>query len=547
MNEYQMYFKGLEHSLTKADKIADELGHYIDYELPYKICHFLSTFCIQSKHPWTGKPLSLMPWQKQLILRAYGYRNPDGSLRFRHVYVFTPKKSGKTSLLSGLGLYHLLQHPGSECYCIASTVEQAQILFNQSCDYIDNCPSLRFLKIRRDISLVQDEKRHSKFRVLSSTPEGKSGLNANWIALDETWEWNGTHAQVIYDRLCNAGMTRENPQLWSISHCQYEHEHLGYRLYQLALDIMDGKDERLDTLGMVYGLREDEEWTTEEQWIKAQPAMVTENLPTGTVTMNYYRQEYEKAKNSPLDAIRFKTFLLNMPVGHCQAWLDITKWRFCRGLFTEEDLHGYPAMIGLDMSRRNDLTCYVVAVKKEDDEGKPNIYLLPRFFSPKQLATIKSKTDHVPYLVWEQQGYIKLTEGDIIDPTAIRAAILEDAQKFNILEFRYDPYGATETIMKLQEEMDCEFLEVKQSFASMSPSTAYLERKMLDHTIRHAGHPILDWCVSVATCRSNNEDQIMLDKLKSNGRIDGIVASAIAMGGWLAYEDDTWDGPMVFV
>jgi len=151
-----------------------------------------SKLCVQSKFPWDGKPLDLLPWQIEFIRNVYG-KYEAGERLITRAALWIPKKNGKSTLLSMLCLYHLLEQPGSEVYCIAADVKQASIIFSEAARMIEGGPlskkrdkhgnlvdSKRF-KILRSRRVIEDTKGKSTFSVLSSDKHTKAGINANFI------------------------------------------------------------------------------------------------------------------------------------------------------------------------------------------------------------------------------------------------------------------------------------------------------------------------------------------------------------------------------
>jgi phage terminase large subunit-like protein len=521
------------------------MEYEFDLAAAEKVREFLEYYCVQSKHPWTGKPLQLLEWQWESIIKPlYGtyrvQRGPNGERlrRYNRAIIYCPKKVGKTTLLAGLSLYHLFEYPGSECYCIASDVQQASVLYDQAADFVELGPLAeatyggreKRLWVKRHYKSIEDKKQKSKIKVLSSLPSGKSGFSANFIAYDELAEWNSTNARIIWDRLVNAGMARINSMQIVISTAQYDRSHLGYEQYKLACDIRDEKIKDPTTLPVIYSLDDNDDWQDEENWWRVCPSI------GHTVSKDFYRSEFAKVKNSPSDETRFRTFLLCQWVGHTDQWVSSQKWSACGESFAEEDLHGLDATVAIDMARRSDLASYVLLIPKGE-----KVYLIPRFFIPRQNAKQKEKADKTQYSLWERQGHVVFTDGDVIDPSVIREHIAEDAKHFRIGEIRFDAYGMEETRQILEAE-GYEMMEVTQNSPNMSPATAHLERLILDGRIRHNNNPCLNWCLGNTTVKIDSHDRIMLDKMRSRGRIDGVVATVIGLTGLLAESEDDWTG-----
>jgi len=263
-----------------------------------------------------------------------------------------------------------------------------------------------------------------------------------------------------------------------------------------------------------------EGWRCPEQWWLANPSVDI------TVPKSFYHEKYKTVQNNPREEAAFRTLLCGQWVGSAEQWIASNVWHECKEDFTEESLHGCPAFIGVDSARRLDLASHVVVVMKDD-----LLYILPRFYMPEDGALKKEKADRVPYIRWQTEGLIQLTPGDVIDPSAIREGIIKDCNLFDVYEVRYDPYGFEESRQILEYDHDIPMVEVRQSYQSMSSPTAYFERMILANTIRHNGNSILSWNMQNITLRSDAQDHIMIDKLRSHGRIDGASATIIAMSG----------------
>jgi phage terminase large subunit-like protein len=179
-----------------------------------------------------------------------------------------------------------------------------------------------------------------------------------------------------------------------------------------------------------------------------------------------------------------------------------------------------------------DLASYVIIVKKDGQ-----YYIIPRFFSPKQLAKHKEKTDKVPYERWAKEGHVVLTTGDRINYQEIRDSLERDSRNFRIGECRYDDYGFEESSRLLAEE-GYDMIAVTQDAPLMSPATNRLEKLILDGALVHNGNPCMTWCFGNTAVKIDNHERVRLDKVRSRGRIDGVVATVIGLTAFLDDDDD---------
>lgn len=446
-----------------------------------------------------------------------------------------------------------MEEPAALAYVIASKVDQAQVVYKfatNTCRYgklasiVGKGKRLWLRENVNEIRYTSKEGIRSTLKVMPSTPEGVSGPSASLVLYDELAEWNSTHARVIWDRLVGATAARQGLHI-VISTPQFDRSHLGYERYTYAKQVKENKVKDWTFLPVIYGIPEDASctcgenhgaaWQCPSEWWKANPSVDV------TVPRQFYYDTFNKVQNNPREEAAWRTLYCGQWVGHTEQWIASNVWASCKEPFLERNLYGSEAIYGLDMARRYDLACYTLAIPKE---GK--VYLLPRFFIPKQLAAQKEKVDRVPYAFWAKQGYVTLTEGDTISPATIRESIALDLEKFPCLELRYDPYGAEETRQILEEEQGLTCVEVTQSPAMMSPATAHFERLVLDGRIVHNDNPVANWCLGNCTVRTDPQDRIMIDKMRSAGRIDFATASIIALTGVMAMEEED-QSPLAFL
>jgi phage terminase large subunit-like protein len=270
-----------------------------------------------------------------------------------------------------------------------------------------------------------------------------------------------------------------------------------------------------------------------------------ENDPNGIVSKQFYLEEYNKAKGSSADEVRFRTDYLTQFVGTAQTWIEPTRWERCKADFQEEDLLENDGVVGgVDLAMRGDLCAYVVIIKKDD-----LYYILPRAFSPAQLAKQREKTDHIPLRQWSENSdyHVYLTDGDVIDPSFIQQVIMDDQKKFGQHPVRYDPWGA-ELFRQQLEASGAEMIEVSQVPASMSPPTGFYERLILDERIRIKHNPCYDWCLSNCVVRIDNYQRVTVDKVRSKSRIDLVVATIIGLTAFMEGDKEAeWQGSWVSV
>jgi len=499
----------------------------------------------------------MMEWQyRDIVLPLLGWKvKIDGreKLRFREAGIWTPKKQAKSWLCSALALWFQRRERGSNVLCIASDVGQAKIVFNEAANMLalgplaEQCGKNQTYWIRHHNNRIQytdDLGFQGDIQVLSSTPEGKSGYHFNLCVMDEIAEWNGTHAQLIWDRLRNAGASRRG-MIVVISTPQFNMRHIGKERYNYAKSVLTG--ERIDQtfLPVIYEIPDDavctcegkhgEAWRCPEWWKKSNPSMGV------TVSEQDYYDDYQSVANNPREEQRWRTLRCGQWVGSSSQWVSSASWAACAERYTDNDLRGANLIAaGVDLAYRGDLAAYVLIFRKDG-----LIYLLPRFFSPMQLAIQKAKADKVDYPRYASEGYMTLTDGDCIDPRVIIDQLKADRDTWGDFPVRYDEWGA-ELFRQAMVEEGFECVPISNQAGVMAPPTGLLERMILDKTLRHPANPVLDYCLGNCIPKIDAYERVTISKVGSRNRIDGIIATVIACSALIAEQaEEDWAGPLV--
>ena len=209
----------------------------------------------------------------------------------------------------------------------------------------------------------------------------------------------------------------------------------------------------------------------------------------------------------------------------------------------EDELEGRVCYGGLDLSSTTDITAFVLVFPPLDEEDK--YIILPYFWIPEDNLTLRVKRDHVPYDVWERQGFLQTTEGNVVHYGFIEQFIERLGERFNIHEIAFDRWGAVQMVQNL-EGMGFTVVPFGQGFKDMSPPTKELMKLVLEQKIAHGGHPVLRWNMDNIYIRTDPAGNIKADKEKSTEKIDGAVATIMALdraircgndGGASVYDD----------
>lgn len=203
------------------------------------------------------------------------------------------------------------------------------------------------------------------------------------------------------------------------------------------------------------------------------------------------------------------------------------KWNECDADCAESHLIGKPCFAGLDLSSNTDITAFVMAFQVDN-----SVVLVPRFWIPKENATERERKDGVPYSTWERQGFLTMTEGNVIDYEYVIDDILKDFEKFDVRGVAFDRFGfeaVRQRFLRVGVQED-KFISFGQGYLSMSAPMKELEKLVLEGAIIHNDNPVLKWMASNVAVLQDPAGNVKTNKDKSSEKIDGIVASIMAIG-----------------
>jgi phage terminase large subunit-like protein len=499
-----------------------------------KTCADHAVAVIQSlchtKGVWAGKPFNLLPWQEQIVRDLFGIVKPNGYRQFTTCFVEIGKKSGKSELAAAIAIYLLCfdHEQRAEIYGCANDQKQASIVFDVAKDMIQMCSALRrlckFNESRKRITFLPT---NSYYEATSKEVTTKYGLNIHGCIFDELL---GQSDRRLYDTMTKgAGAARKQPLNFVITTAGYDRTSICYEVHRKALDILDDKVVDPTFYPVVFSAAEDADWTDMAVWRMVNPSLGI------TVEEEYLHNACESAKQNPAEETQFRQFFLCQWTNSAVRWMPMDKYDKCGFTFDKEALRGRKCCGGLDLSKTTDTTAFVLVFPPENEDDK--YIIIPFIFIPKHNMEARVRRDHVPYDIWERQGYLTATEGDVIDYNYIQALIEEQGKIYDIQEIAFDPWNATQLTQNLTT-LGFNMSEFRQGYPSLNPPTKEFHRLILKEKIAHAGHPVLRWMVDNVCVDTDPTGCIKPNKRKSNERIDGAVATIMALGRAMAHKDD---------
>src|SRR5574344_239309 len=474
-----------------------------------------------TKGVWYGKSFTLLPWQDKIVRDIFGTLKQNGYRQYNTAYVEIPKKQGKSELGASIALYLTCGDGeyGAEVYGCASDRQQASIVFDVACEMIRQCPALmKRCKIIASQKTIVYLPLNSFYQVLSAESYTKHGLNVHGVIFDEL------HAQPnrnLYDvMLHGSGDARKQPLFFLITTAGTDRNSICYEVHQKADDIIEGRKQDNSFYPVIYGLKDDADWTDEKNWYLANPSLDV------TVDVDKLRAAYNSAKENPAEENLFRQLRLNQWVKQSVRWMPMDAWDKCAYAVDDQELLGRECFAGLDLSSSTDITAFVLVFPPLTEDDK---YIIkPYFWIPEDTIDQRVRRDHVPYDVWQAKGSVMSTEGNVIHYGYIEAFIAELGEKYNIKEIAYDRWGAVQMSQNL-EGAGFTIVPFGQGFKDMSPPTKELMKLTLEGKIAHGGNEPLRWMMDNIYVRTDPAGNIKADKEKSTERIDGAVATIMAL------------------
>ncbi len=462
-----------------------------------------------------GKRVVLRGWQRDEIRKIYD--NPAGT---RTAIVSFGRKNGKTSLAAFLLLLHLCGPraiPNSQLFSAAQSREQAAVIFDLASKIVRISPELRpFIVIRDTAKQLSCPGLGTLYRALSAEVSTAYGLSPAFVVHDELGQAKARSE--LYEALETATGARNNPLSVIISTQAPTDADL---LSTLIDDARAGHDPRV-VVSLYTAPLEDDPFA-EETIRKANPAFGDFLVKSEVMAMA------QNAKRMPSREAEYRNKILNQRVEAVSPFVSRSLWQSCGAV--PKPLDGVEVFGGLDLSSTNDLTALVLIGRVD---GVWQVH--PTFWLPAEGLVEKSRTDRVPYDLWASKGYLTAAPGKSIDYRFVAEELRGIFERYRISKIAFDRWNWKNFKPWLIEagfpevQVDQHFAEFGQGFQSVSPALRDLEAEILNGRIAHGNHPVLTMCAQNAVVQTDPAANRKLAKHKSTGRIDGMMALAMAMG-----------------
>lgn len=481
---------------------------------------------------WAGKPFQLIEWQERELIRPlFGWKRPDGTRRYRRGGIWIPKKNGKSTIAAGIELYMLIadKEISAEVYTAANDRAQAAIVYKHAKRMVELSPTLMkrigLKGIIPSTKTIYDHETGSTFMALSADAPTKEGLNTHALIVDEI---HAMKSRALWDALIYGGASRRQPLMLSISTAGvYDIASIGWEQYDYARQIATGtNDQDWSFFSLIYEVDKDADWTSEETWKAANPSYAL------TVKPDAFAEECREAQASPAKQNAFRRYRLNQWVQQTTRWIPLEQWDANWDATTHEPITaqskaGQLCDGGLDLGSVSDLSGWVLGFECPDDPDA--IDVLAHFWIPESALTNQKNPNRDLYQQWVAEGYMTVTPGPVTNHDFIKAAIVGDAQRFNLRSMSIDRLFQGQQLMLDLAEEGIEVFPLGQGFMGQGAPTKEFERLWTSGKFHHGGNPILRWMadnVEVKTDPAGNMKIVKPGNTHSDPRkVDGMTAT----------------------
>lgn len=475
---------------------------------------WLEANCRVPEGKLVGQPVQLRPFQQDIIRKTY-----DTPTR-RHIISFG-RKNGKSSLSAMLLLLHLVgpeARPNSQLVSAAQSRDQAAILFALAAKMIRQSPRLDGVCTVRDtIKQIECHELGTLYRALSAEASTTYGLSPVFTVHDELGQVKGARSE-LYDATETASAAHDDPLTIIISTQAPTDADL---LSVLIDDAATGANPRFKV----------SLWTADEALDPFAEATIRQANPAFGDFQNAdeVMDMAADASRMPSMEARYRNLILNQRVEASAPFVAKSVWA-ANGGEVAPSFAGHPVYAGLDLSETSDLTALVMVAQIAD-----LWHVRPVFWLPADGLPEKSRRDRVPYDLWHGQGLLRTTPGRAIEYEYVARELFALFAENDVRAVGFDRYNMRHLMPWLRaagfDEVALErFKEFGQGFVSMGPAVRELEAQLLNVKIAHGGHKVLEMCAQNAVTETDAAGNRKLSKKRSHGRIDGMVALAMAVG-----------------
>jgi phage terminase large subunit-like protein len=496
--------------LTDADGIT--------YQPAERVCKF-AQLMPHIKGDWAGRGelIKLEEWEVFILASIFGWVHAvTFKRRFRVADLFVPRKNSKSTLAAVIGNFMLAVDGefGAEVYSGATSQDQAMEVFRPALLMARATPIFRQkYGVLANASNLSVTEKNAKFEPVIGKPG--DGASPSCAIVDEYHEHKTSE---LYDTMQTGMGARSQPLMLVITTAGSDISGPCY-LHQAELQkILEGVIENDQRFGIVFGIDEGDDWTSEGALIKANPNFGV------SVDADFLKAQQRDALADPRKQNTFKTKHLNVWVAAASPWLNLYHLQQAGdATLALEQFKGEECVVGLDLASKQDIASLVWEFRRQI-AGEDHYYLITRNYVP-QAAVDKEENAH--YRGWVNSGHLIVTPGNMIDLSQIEEDIFTSAELVVIREIAKDPWGGQQMGANLANQ-GLEVIDIPQQVRYLSEPMKEIQALVDAGRFHHDDNPCTVWQFSNVEVAPDRNENIFPRKLRAANKIDAAVATIIA-------------------
>lgn len=525
-----------------------ELGDHFCVPRADHMCGFIEELLVHTKGTHARKRFLLKQWQRDIVRPIFGQvvwsdEHQCYVRRYRIAYVEMARKNGKSQLLAAIVLYLLFADGeySAEIFGIAKDRRQASLIFDVAAQMVLLSPILsRAAKVIKSTKRIVYTETNSVYQVIASDAASALGSNPSGVAADEILAWPKPD---MWDALRSGmgSMDRKQPLMVAATTAPGDDETFGAQLHREMQRVVDDPDRTPHVFAWIRNLPLDADIWDERNWHIPNPAL------GDFLSLAEMRKMALEAVNDPARELSFRRFQLNQLIGSTIQWMPMHLWDACEGATfagpqeTLDAFAGREAWFGLDLAGSQDLT----AIAYVFPDGEDACDVAWRFWAPQAALKRLDKETGGAFTRWAQEGWLTVTEGDVIDFRRVEDDIESDARRYTLLGGDVDKFGAFAVIQELEARGIDNIDAYGNDFIHMSNGMHRLFDMVTQRTFRHHGNPLARYCFDCCEAKIGltDPDQIKPDKKDRNTtsrKIDAVPAAIMAVNAWSTRGSDAY-------
>ena len=506
------------HLSDMSKKTSDDFPFYFDDEEAQRILDWFFKCIKHTRGSLAGKPMILEPWQQWILISIYGWRREaSAAKRFRHVDIFVARKNNKSTLSSGIALYHLLVEKveGGQCFSIATDNAQARICWNDAAQMLTKLPPAIRGKYKKTVSEISVPSKFNWYRPQSRESKSLDGFSASQTIYDEAAQIT---ARNMYDvMLSSQGSLVDYMNLY-ITTAAFNQETAYKEQHDYCNNMLEGiVDMNDDWFAAHYMIDKDKEveWDNPDLWPCANP-----NLGA-SISMEYLEAQVREAKEIISKRNNVLVKHLNIFTSSADSWMPIEEWN--KNVVDTIDTTG-KLYVGVDLGATSDLTAITFLYKNGDEYHMDYQCFLPE-------ETVKNLPNYAKqvYLKAIDSGKLLLTPGNATDYSYIDDHIMTYTSDKDLAEIGYDPWSSQKWATAMIEA-GAPLVEVPQSMRHLSPAAVDTEVHVMKSELKHLGCPFFAWQIQNCEVYIDPNENIKVRKGDNRHlKIDAVIGMIIAM------------------